>query len=133
MAAVQSTTPGKVQAATKKYRQGRNDELEDEVHKVVLDLGFPCRQGAETPSEIGLDHLTGEIDTILADPSTETIWILEVKDPQESFSPRQISDDIDDFLGDRKDYAPKLFTTVGELARFLTEVTADDCESQLST
>lgn len=115
-----NTTPPQVLAAMDAYRQRRNNELEDEVHERVAELGYPNRKRIRPnkAQSIGLEHLSGEIDEILADPLRNAIWVLEVKDPQEAFSPRQLSNGIDDFTGTdtREGYVPKLLRKVSDVS-----------------
>ena len=115
-----NTTPPQVLTAMDAYRQRRNNELEDEVHERVAELGYPNRKRIRPNKarSIGLEHLSGEIDEILADPQRNTIWVLEVKDPQEAFSPRQLSNGIDDFTGTaaREGYVSKLLRKVNDVS-----------------
>jgi len=113
------TTPPHVLTAMDAYRQRRNNELEDEVHERVAELGYPSRKRIKPNKarSIGLQQLSGEIDEILADPKQNVIWVLEVKDPQEAFSPRQLSNGIDDFTGTttREGYVSKLLRKVSDV------------------
>jgi hypothetical protein len=113
-----SSTPPQVLAAMDAHRQERNNELEDAVHVRVGELGFPSRKRVKPNKarSIGLEYLSGEIDELLADPDRHALWILEVKDPQEAFAPRQLSNGIDDFTDSREGYVSKLLRKVNDVS-----------------
>jgi hypothetical protein len=114
------TTPPQVLAAMDAYRQRRNSDLEDEAYQRVAELGLPCRKRVRPNKArlIGLHCLSGEIDLLVADQDRNVIWILEVKDPQEAFSPRQVSNGIDDFVGTgySEGFVAKLLRKVGDVS-----------------
>jgi hypothetical protein len=114
-------TPEPVLSAVATYRQSQNDQLEDEVYDVVVSLGLPCRKRVKPNKAhvIGLNQLTGEIDTVLADPGRRIIWVLETKDPQEAFSARQQANGLTQFLGTetREGYVSTLCTKVIDVDR----------------
>lgn len=110
--------PAAVQRAIDAYRQRRNEDLEDEVYEGVSALGYACRKRVKKAAVLGLKNLSGEIDVVVANEATGTLWVLEVKDPHETFSHRQIGNAIDDFVGtsSRRGYLAKLEDKVADIS-----------------
>jgi Holliday junction resolvase-like predicted endonuclease len=67
----------------------------------VERLGLPTRRGLKphTARRLGfpLPDTTGEIDLLIADPTHDRLWVVEVKDKQEAFSPVEIAANVTDF------------------------------------
>lgn len=86
--------------AFRRARQRRNHELEDKVVDALAAMGLHVVRRVKKPQVIGLDPgaLPGEIDAVAIDAERRSIWVVEVKDPQEMFSGMQIEQSIRDFL-----------------------------------
>lgn len=134
-----SRTPPNVLKAIEAYRARRNTALEDEVFKIARAAGYPARKRVKKARSIGLDHLSGEIDVLVAVRATCTIWVLEVKDPQEAFSSQLMRDDVRDFLGhgSKKGYVSRLLGKGADIkqdasAVALSLLAGDDCRWEVS-
>jgi hypothetical protein len=87
-----------------RHRQTQNKDQEIRAHAVARQAGLPCRRDVDPrkTSKHGL-ALTGQIDLLVAVPSTRRVWVAEVKDPAVAFSPWEAADEIDDFHGGAAD------------------------------
>ena len=91
---------GRVVSALNDYRQSLNEELEKQCTQALE--GHPSltvRSNIEHTkcSQYGITGLSGEVDVLCLDAATATIWVIEVKDVSEPFSPRRIGNIVADF------------------------------------
>lgn len=103
-----------VQTALENYRQSMNEALEDDVAERLERHGLKVRKRAKKPHVLGLASLSGEIDCVAIDEQGGTIWVLEVKDPEEVFSVADISRSIRRFH-DPKGWLDKLAKKVVDI------------------
>ncbi|XYH98572.1 hypothetical protein ACMHYB_02075 [Sorangium sp. So ce1128] len=94
-----ASTNTNVVTALERFRQARNDALEDDVAALVERHGLKTRKRVKKPHVLGLPSLHGEIDCIAVDDARGNIWVLEVKDPEEVFSVADIARSIKRFFG----------------------------------
>jgi hypothetical protein len=116
-----ASTHQAVQTALENYRQSMNETLEDEVAERLERHGLKVRKRAKKPRVIGLTSLSGEIDCVAIDEQGGTIWVLEVKDPEEVFSVANIYSSIRRFY-DPKGWLDKLAKKVEDIERDPTSV-----------
>ena len=93
--------PEGVKQALSKYRQERNDQLEDDCYHILSNLGLVVRKKIRPrkAKHIGIDSLAGEIDVLCVNAARSHIWVIEAKDPYIPFSAHRIRDLIADFHG----------------------------------
>jgi hypothetical protein len=94
-----ASLPPAVQKALQRYRDDRNRELEDAVAAKFIEAGYRTLVRVDKPARLGLERLSGEIDVIAAVPGGITIWVIEVKDPTEPYSPAELKRAWDRFHG----------------------------------
>ena len=85
--------------ALRALRQERDKALERDCVAVMRKLAMTVYP-AVTPRKaegLGVTALTGEIDCLGVDSSTQTIWVVEAKNPQVPFSVRTIKQRLDKF------------------------------------
>jgi len=80
-------------------RQERNRELERECAQAVTHPLLEVRSNLlpRKAKALGIEKLSGEIDTLVVDQHSSRIWIIEVKDPHFPFSPHSMANEIDKF------------------------------------
>jgi hypothetical protein len=116
----QPEPPKAVKDALAAMRDARNHELEAEVAQALRDIGWSVVERVkENASErINVPRLSGEIDVLAGTPTSSTIWLIEVKDPVDTFVVPEIRRHLDRFYaGDGKDPAYK-----GQLDRKIVDV-----------
>jgi hypothetical protein len=113
------TLPDHVEHLMQQRRQQQNNQLEDDVHAVVTELGLPhyyrFHEGAAAAACI--PDLPGEIDLLIADPEHDRLWVCEVKDPQAAYSPPAIFRHIRRFTK-RNGHVDKLLNKVGVISNY---------------
>jgi hypothetical protein len=92
--------PPQVRQALADYRDIRNRRLEEEVADQLNALGYRLRKRIkrDDAQTIGLAALRGEIDILAARNSSDTLWVIEVKDPAEVFTTSEIRRALDRFF-----------------------------------
>ena len=65
---------------------------------------------------MGIDRLSGEIDTLAVDERSDRIWVVEVKDPHFPYSTRLMDRQVEDFHKPGG-YVDKLRSKVEDVAR----------------
>lgn len=95
-----STLPDAVVTVQARSRQGQNHQLERDViaalKRAGLDAFGPIKP--QKAARHGLKKLGGEIDALAVDADRRRVWVVEAKDPQMSFSGRQLRRLVTDFL-----------------------------------
>jgi hypothetical protein len=117
--------PAEVRAALGAYRQGKNDQLEDDIEDALRKYGFEVRGSVkpEKKDHYGLASLSGEIDTLCIDEPRSRIWVIEAKDPFIAWSARQIRRQIDDFHKSNG-YVDALLRKVADVSASASDVAA---------
>jgi hypothetical protein len=96
--------PAAVTAALATVRDKRNKELE---RTVAIDLRRQNWRVIENikktdPSRLGVSTLSGEIDIVTGSSGRRTLWLLEVKDPADTYVVPEIRRHLDTFFADRE-------------------------------
>lgn len=96
--------PGPVAHALDRARDARNLALETEVVDLLRSGGWTVieRVKETKPDRLGVPALSGEVDAVAGRPGTGTIWLLEVKDPADTFVVPEIRRALDRFFVDQK-------------------------------
>jgi hypothetical protein len=97
-----------LQRAIDRTRERRNRELEASVGDALRALGWRVKDRVKKAATVGLPSLPGEIDAIALDEATATIWVVEVKDPDEIFGMAEIRNQLLDFHHPTRGYVKKL-------------------------
>lgn len=111
-----ASTHQTVQTALESYRQSMNEMLEANVADRLQQHGLKVRKRVKKPHVLGLASLSGEIDCVAIDEQSGTLWVLEVKDPEEVFSVADISRSVRRFH-DPKGWLDKLAKKVEDVER----------------
>jgi hypothetical protein len=108
-----------VRRALADYRDVQNRRLEDEVANDLTATGYRVRKRVrpEDARSIGLATLHGEIDVLAARPSSNLLWVIEVKDPAEVFTTSEIRRALDRFFDEDE--------WIDKLVRKTADVTSD--------
>jgi hypothetical protein len=94
------TLPRHLLNLMQRRRQQQNNELEEEVWSAVNNLGLPHRFRF-TPGDsvkAGIPARAGEIDLLVADTERRRLWVCEVKDPEDAYSPPALFRHIRSFV-----------------------------------
>jgi hypothetical protein len=105
---------GQLERALSAYRNELTVEIEREVSSVLAGLSLPFRANVKSPAALGLPSLSGEIDHVVAVEATKTLWVLEEKDPVESFSVDSVRRSLARFV-DSGAYGDKLERKVADV------------------
>jgi hypothetical protein len=91
--------PGPLARALDDARDRRNRQLEDDVAAALRDAGYvvQMRIRPEDPQRLGVPSLSGEIDTVAGRRGTPVLWLLEVKDPTDTYVVPEIRRHLDRF------------------------------------
>ncbi len=108
-------------------RDHRNRDLEKEVVEVLRGAGWNIVSNIKKgdPQRLGVPALSGEIDAVTGRCDHHTIWLLEVKDPADTYVVPEIRRHLDTFFYDRDrkpSYATRLQRKVDELTRHVDAV-----------
>lgn len=125
-----SLEPVLVQALAQ-YRKSRNDQLEHEVVLSLRKAGLRVLPKVKKPKVLNIPAAdwAGEIDALAIDDVRHLIWVIEVKDPYQPFSPAQIKGLISDFH-EKGGYVEKLLLKTAAIAKYQQSVeTALKCNS----
>lgn len=108
--------PG-VRRALADYRDTQNSRLEDEVANRLTAIGYRVRKRVrpEDARSVGLATLHGEIDVLADRPSSNVLWVIEVKDPAEVFTTSEIRRALDRFF-DQDGWIDKLGHKTADIA-----------------
>ena len=117
--------PEGVKQALDKYRQKRNDQLEDDCYNILLNLGLVvCKKiRPRKARRLGIDSLAGEIDVLCINAALSHIWVIEAKDPYIPFSVRRIRKLIADFH-EPDGYVDTLLEKVEDIKRNIPSLTS---------
>jgi hypothetical protein len=99
-------------------RDRRNRQLEDDVADTLRGSGYVVQSRIRRPQRLGVPSLSGEIDTVAARPGTSVLWLLEVKDPTDTFVIPEIRRHLDRFYVGH----PRRPAYVDQLAAKLTDL-----------
>ncbi len=120
---VWSGLPESVVIAANDFRQQLTTALERRAVDAVTKVGLSHRANLEQheAAAAGVAGLPGEIDLLVADEGSATLWVIEVKDHIDSVSPYSIEKRVDRFLKIGKGYLPKLQAKVSVIGRHADE------------
>lgn len=106
-------------------RQKRNRELERECAQAVAHPLLEVRPNVCTnkAKALGIEKLSGEIDTLVIDPRSGRIWVIEVKDPHFPYSPRSMASEIHKFHKP-KGYVEMLRHKIAEIGQYASAIAA---------
>ena len=104
--------------ALQEVRQARNTQLERDCKAALTQPHVRVRGNIKQHKarSVGIDHLSGEIDTLAVDERSDRIWVVEVKDPHFPYSPRLMDRQVQDFHKPGG-YVDKLRSMVEDVAR----------------
>ncbi|WP_182907555.1 hypothetical protein [Microbispora sp. H13382] len=116
----QPPAPRKVERALEGVRNGRNKALERQVAQLLRDSGWSVIEAvsANKPQRLNVPSLTTEIDAVAGRADLGTLWLLEVKDPVDTFAVPEIRRHLDHFyVGLQKpSYTAQLHRKVADIA-----------------
>lgn len=94
---------GAIAKALAVIRDRRNHELEKTVAQRLRALGWQVMENVKetSPERLNVTSLHGEIDAVAGRASSRTVWLLEVKDPADTFVVPEIRRHLDKFFADR--------------------------------
>jgi hypothetical protein len=113
--------PAAVTTALEDLRQQRNKALEKMVASELRHQGWTVIDNIKKtdPHRLNIPTLSGEIDVVTGKPGQRAIWLLEVKDPADTYVVPEIRRHLDTFFVDRGSklsYATRLQRKVEDLA-----------------
>lgn len=124
----QPTPPKAVDTALASIRQSRNVALEKHVSQVMRGNGWSVIENVKEnkPRRLNVPSLSTEIDAVAGRSGSPTIWLLEVKDPAETFVTADTRRMLDSFYVDakKKAYATQLQRKFDDLAPHAPSVAA---------
>jgi hypothetical protein len=97
--------PKPVGEALRRYRQQLDAALETDLKRIVQTAELPHRFRLleKTADQLGIPGLAGEIDLLVADPSTERLWVVEAKNPQVAVAPHAVVQHVARFTSRYRD------------------------------
>lgn len=100
----QPPAPQVVETALEKVRDERNKALEREVAELLRRDGWTVVDGVKEtkPQRLGVPRLSTEIDAVAGRSDLATVWLLEVKDPVDSYAVPEIRRHLDRFFARSK-------------------------------
>lgn len=100
----QPPPPATVDTALERLRDRRNKALEKQVARVLRRHGWTVIENVKEnkAQRLNLPNLTTEIDAVAGRVDQRTIWLLEVKDPTDSFAVPEIRRHLDHFFRGQK-------------------------------
>lgn len=121
--------PAVVTAALEAVRHGRNTALEGMVAEELRHQGWLVIDNIKKtdPQRLNAPTLSGQIDVVTGKPGQRTVWLLEVKDPADTYVVSEIRRHLDTFFVDRGSklsYATRLRCKVEDLAPHIDAVAA---------
>lgn len=104
--------------ALQEVRQARNTQLERDCKAALTQPHVRVRGNIKQHKarSVGIDHLSGEIDTLAVDERSDRMWVVEVKDPHFPYSTRLMDRQVQDFHKPGG-YVDKLRSKVEDVAR----------------
>ncbi|MBV9025442.1 MAG: hypothetical protein JO362_17000, partial [Streptomycetaceae bacterium] len=96
--------------ALAKHRQAIEQQLEKDIAAVAHRLGLPyvANFKEKDAKRAGLPTTGGEIDLLIADPTTARLWIVEAKHPHPGHAPHAVNQHIDRFTDPKDGYLRKV-------------------------
>ncbi|WP_422733916.1 hypothetical protein ACN26Y_28765 [Micromonospora sp. WMMD558] len=110
--------PAQVVNAMTEHRKASNNGLEGQVRTVVteLNLAHRFRFSQRELKQVGFPNPVGEIDLLIADPTTRRLWVCEIKDPIAPFSATTMRAHVRRFLRSGG-YVTKLLAKAEQIAQ----------------
>ncbi|PKV82732.1 hypothetical protein BX283_0179 [Streptomyces sp. TLI_146] len=107
--------PDKITQALLRHRQQLDKHLEREIAEAVRAAGYAHRSPLleKTARAHGIHELAGEIDLLVADPTTGRLWVIEAKNPTPAIAAPALLQHIKKFT---RDYCDKLLAKTATLA-----------------
>ena len=121
--------PATVTSALENVRDRRNKALENLVAGELRHQDWLVIDNIKKtdPQRLNVPALSGEIDVITGKPRQRTVWLLEVKDPADTYVVPEVRRHLDTFFADRGSklsYATRLRRKVEDLAPHVNAVAA---------
>ncbi|MER6116164.1 hypothetical protein [Streptomyces sp. NPDC001743] len=91
--------PAPVRDALRRHRQLLDQRLETDVEDVARTAGLPHRARLleKTAAQHGIPGLPGEIDLLIADPTTGRLWVIEAKNPEQGVAVHHVLQHVQRF------------------------------------
>lgn len=122
----QPAPPKTIETALASIRESRNVALEKQVSQVMRSNGWSVIENVKEnkPRRLNVPSLSTEIDAVAGRSNSATIWLLEVKDPAETFATADTRRMLDSFYVDakKKAYATQLQRKIDDLAPHASRV-----------
>jgi len=123
----QPEPPTKMKDALAKFRDAKNIALEDAVAQMLREAGWSVieRVKENRHHRLGIPALSTEIDIVAGRDESDTIYILEVKDPADIYSPAEMARQLRTFFDDsgrKPSYAGQLRRKYSDLAPYPAEL-----------
>lgn len=123
----QPEPPKKVKDALANFRDAKNIGLEDAVARKLKEAGWSVieRVKENRQHRLGIPALSTEIDIVAGRDESDTIYLLEVKDPADIFSPAEMARQLRTFFDDsgkKPSYAGQLKRKYADLAPYPAEL-----------
>jgi len=123
----QPPAPRVVEDALARLRTQRNKSLEGAVAAGLRSFGWTAIENVKEtkPERLGVPALAGEIDCVAGHPASRTIWLLEVKDPVDTYATPDIRRSLDAFFKDtstKRSYATQLQRKYEDLIPYAEQV-----------
>jgi hypothetical protein len=121
--------PATVTTALEHVRHQRNKALEKAVAHELRRRRWLVIDNVKKndPERLNVPKLSGEIDIVAGKPEQRTVWLIEVKDPADTYVVPEIRRHLDTFFADRGSkpcYASRLRSKVEDLAPHVDAVAA---------
>ncbi|WP_405814747.1 hypothetical protein OG241_09065 [Streptomyces sp. NBC_01390] len=97
--------PQPVRKALRHHREQLDKRLEADLQTIARDAGLPHRYRLleKTAAQLGIPGLIGEINLLIADPATQRLWVIEVKNPEGAVAPYAVIQHIQRFTQNYRD------------------------------
>jgi len=123
----QPPPPAELERALADLRDQRNRQLENDVAAALEAAGYvvEVRVRETDPQRLGVPSLTGEVDAVVCRPGSRVLWLIEVKDPADTYVVPEIRRHLDRFLVTRRKdvaYADQLAAKLADLAPFADQI-----------
>lgn len=91
--------PPSVRDALHRHGQRLDRQLESDIEAVARAAGLPhcARLLEKTAAQHGIPDLKGEIDLLVADPTTARLWVIEAKNPDGAVAPHNLRQHVKRF------------------------------------
>ena len=99
----QPEPPQLLKAALERFRDSKNRELEDTVASVLRSNGWTVIERIKVGGHrrLGIPVVSTEIDIVAGRSDSNRIFVLEVKDPADVYSPSEMARQLKEFFEDR--------------------------------